>query len=253
MSWYALGDLEDGRGFGWRAISDPSEATEGETVVPAAELGGLVNPVWDAALERPVSLQEWRASRGDAPQGRGLAGRLLGPALEGTNMESPNRIGSFAARLTYDHTVPSDEWTKMPFDEVLWDTGGVFDPRHGAFVADATMHCDFRAGGRIVSPLAVEAVRIEFAIYRNGTPPAVAKGGGGSGGPKRFRQQVNIGSGVRTSEVVRAQTGDVFEVYVRHDVGADVLLTTVDPNLADAPEMSQPTAIYFMGMYAKIF
>ena len=249
MSWYAVSNLEDGRGFSFRSISAPSDATDEETIIPLSDLAGIVNPVWDAVLQRPVSLQDWYASRPDAPHGPGIEGRLLGPALEGTNRELPNRIGSFGARLTHDHPLPSDEWTKIPFDEVLWDTGGMFDPRHGAFVAERTMRCDLSAGGRIVVGLAVQTVRLEFAIYKNGSPPAIAEGGGGFDTRASFRQQVDLGSGVRTSEAVLAQTGDIFEVYVRHNIGADALLTTIDPNLVDYPEMSQPTAIYFMGMY----
>src|SRR5829696_5885426 len=254
MYWYALSNLEHGRGFSFRAIGDPTEATEEEVVVPAENLDGLENPVWDADQQRPVSLREWRtlrewrAKRG-GPQGSGLEGRLLGPVLKGTSSEPPHRIGSSGARLTVEHMVPSDEWTKIPFDEVLWDTGGMFDPRHGAFVAERTMRCDLSAGGRIVVGLAVQTVRLEFAIYKNGSPPAIAEGGGGFDTRASFRQQVDLGSGVRTSEAVLAQTGDIFEVYVRHNIGADALLTTIDPNLVDYPEMSQPTAIYFMGMY----
>src|SRR5215210_6766673 len=89
MSWYAVSNLEDGRGFSFRAISDPSDATDEETAIPLADLAGIVNPVWDAAEQRPVSLQEWYTSRPDAPQGPGIAGRLLGSALKGTNREPP--------------------------------------------------------------------------------------------------------------------------------------------------------------------
>ena len=53
MSWYALSNLEDGRSMSWRAISDPSEANEGETVVPAAQLEGGApgGEGWSRAIE----------------------------------------------------------------------------------------------------------------------------------------------------------------------------------------------------------
>ena len=250
MSWYAVSNLEDGRGFSWRAISDPSEAAEGEKVIPLADLAGIVNPVWDAAEQRPLTLQEWDASRPDAPQGPGIAGRLLGPALEGTNMEPPNSIGSFGARLTYDLPVPSDEWTKIPFDEILWDTGGMFDPRHGAFVAMQGMRLSFQAGAYVPIEFAVGMVSLDFAIYRNGSIEHVSEGAQ-SGTPElRHRGMLKgLGRGFYTPEPLSALTGEVFEVYVRHDVGAEVTLTKKDVSIPDVPEMEQPTATYFMGTY----
>ncbi len=120
--------------------------------------------------------------------------------LEGTSREPPNSTGSFGARLTQDHPVQSGEWTKVLFDEVLWDTGGMFDRRHGAFVAPRKSGPTARA--------------------RNFTPNLVA-----------------------------ARTGDVFEISVRHDVGAEVLLSSKDIDLPDDPQFAAPTANYFIGMY----
>jgi hypothetical protein len=137
MAWYALSDLVDGRGMSWRAIDDPSEANEGETAVPGEQLDGVTNPVWDAAARRPVPVEEWYAARPEAPRGSETP-VFATYVLEGTSREPPNSVGSFGARLTQDLPVPSNEWTKVPYDEVLWDTGGMFDPRHGAFVAPAT-------------------------------------------------------------------------------------------------------------------
>lgn len=258
MAWYALSNLQDGKGMSWRAISDPSDAAEGERAVPAGELEGLVSPVWDANLQRPVSLQDWRTSHGDVPQGGGIGARFLGPALEGTFREPSNRIGSFGARLTRDLPMPSDEWIKIPFDEVLWDTGGLFDPRHGAFVAERDMQCDFSAGARVSTDLAVNLVRLDCAVFKNGSPDVVREGGEGSGYPQmRFRAPIVLGSGVRTSDPVFARTGDVFEVYARHNIGADASLSRGDAMAAfgapsDEPQFYEPTAIYFMGTYWTI-
>jgi hypothetical protein len=127
MAWYALSDLVDGRGMSWRAIGEPSEANEEETAVPGEHLDGVANPVWDAARQRPVPVEEWYASRPEAPRSRGRA-VFATHVLEGTSREPPNSIGSFGARLTQDLPVPSGEWTKVPYDEVLWDTGGMFVP-----------------------------------------------------------------------------------------------------------------------------
>jgi hypothetical protein len=71
MAWYALSDLVDGRGMSWRAIGDPSEANEEETAVPGEHLDGVANPVWDAERQRPVPVEEWYATRLEAPRGGG--------------------------------------------------------------------------------------------------------------------------------------------------------------------------------------
>ena len=137
MAWYALSDLVDGRGMSWRAIGHPAEANEEETAVPGEHLDGVANPVWDVERQRPVPVEEWYAARPEAPRGSETP-VFATHVLEGTSREPPNSVGSFGARLTQDLPVPSNEWTKVPYDEVLWDTGGMFDPRHGAFVAPAT-------------------------------------------------------------------------------------------------------------------
>jgi hypothetical protein len=49
--------------------------------------------------------------------------------------------------------------------------------------------------------------------------------------------------------LVATRTGDVFEIYVRHDVGAEVYLSSKDIDLPDDPRFAAPTANYFMGMY----
>ena len=45
------------------------------------------------------------------------------------------------------------------------------------------------------------------------------------------------------------RTGDVYEIYVRHDVGVEVYLSSKDIDLPDDPQFAAPTANYFMGMY----
>jgi len=259
MSWYAVSNLVDGRWFYYKPIDDPSTAAEGEKVIPGTYLNGIKSPVWDAALERPVSFEEWCASRPDEPHGPGIAGRLLGPALEGTNNELPNAIGSFGARLTYDLPIPSEEWTKIPFDEVMWDTGGMFDPRHGAFVAgNDPMHLHFRAGTHVPIVYAVGTVRIDLAIYRNGSlehttgstrssaPELKDRGSYRGLGQKIDTQDTREGS-------LGARVGDMFEVYIHHNVGAEELLTTKGMHPSGVyipdPDQEQPSAIYFMGMY----
>ena len=201
MAWYALSDLVDGRGMSWRAIGDPSEANEGETAVPGEQLDGVTNPVWDAERRRPVPVEEWYAARPEAP--RGSETRVFAThVLEGTSREPPNSVGSFGARLTQDLPVPSDEWTKVPYDEVLWDTGGMFDPRHGAFVAPRNMLCGFMAAGHVAMQYAVAIVRLDFALYKNGS--LVVEGEGGVGGTPQDRPRR---SGYDPSPQLHAQLG----------------------------------------------
>lgn len=248
MAWYALSNLVDGRSMSWRAIGDPSEANEEETVVPGEQLDGVANPVWDSEQQRPVPLEEWYASRPDVPRGSG-APVFAAHVLEGTFREPPNSIGSFGARLTHDHPVPSDEWTKVPIDEVLWDTAGMFDARHGAFVAQRDMLCEFMAGGHIVIQYAVGLVRFDFALYKNGSLEVEGEGGPSGYTQDRFRSGPMVQGRNFTPNLVSARTGDVFEIYVRHDVGAEVFLSSRDMHLPDDPRLSTPTATYFMGMY----
>jgi hypothetical protein len=249
MSWYALSNLTDGRSMSWRAISDPSEAVEGELPVPGEHLEGVSNPVWDAELQRPVSLEQWRASRSSAPRGTGEPA-FAPHLLTGTLREPPNSIGSFAARLSYDCALPSNEWIKIPFDEVLWDTAGWFDPQHGAFVAERSLLGDFSAGGHIVIPYAVAMVRLDFALYKNGLPELIGEGGASGATHERFRSGPSaMGRDFHIPNGVSGRTGDVFEIYVRHNVGAEVLLSGKDTHLPNDLQLSTPTAIFFMGIY----
>jgi hypothetical protein len=232
----------------WRAIGVPSEVNEEEMAVPGEHLDGVTNPVWDAAARRPVPVEEWYASRPDAPRGSGTA-VFATRFLEGTSREPPNSIGSFGARLTQDLPVPSDKWIKVPYHEVLWDTGGMFDPRHGAFVAPRNMLCGFMAAGHVAIQYAVAIVRLEFALYKNGSLEVEGEGGVGGTPQDRLRSGPTARSRNVTPNLVATRTGDVFEIYVRHDAGAEVFLSSKDINLPDDPQFAAPTANYFMGMY----
>jgi hypothetical protein len=68
---------------------------------------------------------------------------------------------------------------KVPYDEVLWDTGGMFDPQHGAFVAPRNMLCGFMAAGHVAIKYAVAIVRLDFALYKNGSLEVEGETGGG--------------------------------------------------------------------------
>jgi hypothetical protein len=131
---------------------------------------------------------------------------------------------------------------------VLWDTGGTFDPRHGAFVAPRNMLCGFMAAGHVAIQYAVAIVRLDFALYKNGSLEVEGEKGGGT--PQdRLRSAPTARGRNFTPNLVAARTGDVFEIYVRHDLGTEVYLSSKDINLPDDPQFAAPTANYFMGMY----
>jgi hypothetical protein len=62
-----------------------------------------------------------------------------------------------------------------------------------------------------------------------------------------YHQRLEISAEIRN--LVATRTGDVFEIYVRHDVGSEVYLTSKDIVLPNNPQFAAPTANYFMGMY----
>ena len=142
----------------------------------------------------------------------------------------------------------SDEWTKVPYESV-WDTGGMFDPRHGAFVAPRNMLCVVhgrRARSHPVrggdSPLRLCALQERHFGGRGegwrGRPPQDRLRSGPTARGRNF-----------TPNLVATRTGDVYEIYVRHDIGAEVYLSSKDIDLPDDPQFAAPTANYFMGMY----
>ena len=51
------------------------------------------------------------------------------------------------------------------------------------------------------------------------------------------------------ANLVAARTGDVFEIYVHHDAGTEVFLSSTDIDLPDDPQFAALTANYFIGMY----
>jgi hypothetical protein len=76
------------------------------------------------------------------------------------------------------------------------------------------------------------------------------EGEGGSGTPQdRLRAGPTVRARNFTPTLVAARTGDVFEIYVRHDVGTEVFLSSKDIHLPDDPQFAAPTANYFMGVY----
>ena len=78
-------------------------------------------------------------------------------------------------------------------------------------------------------------------------------GGRGEGGGRPPQDRLRSGPTARgrnfTPNLVATRTGDVFEIYVRHDIGAEVYLSSKDIDLPDDPQFAAPTANYFMGMY----
>ena len=61
---YALSNLQDGRTPSWRDIASETDLAEGEVYVEA--IPPVPNPVWDEALQRVVSREEWLAARESA-------------------------------------------------------------------------------------------------------------------------------------------------------------------------------------------
>ncbi len=53
-------------------------------------------------------------------------------------------MGSFGVRFAGTRAVPSGEWTKVMFDDVLWDTAGAFSLERSTFIARRSMMCALR-------------------------------------------------------------------------------------------------------------
>jgi hypothetical protein len=166
-------------------------------------------------------------------------------------------------RLAQDQEVPSDAWTKIEFDAVLWDTAGTFDLERCGFVAPQDLECDFRMQARLVSELATGLVEMDIALYKNGEemvssyleelarnapPDELHLRAGGVVQPalrgRHFEHAVPL-----VLCKVQAKAGDVFEVHVRHDVGATVRMTVENVPKSLEPEFWTPTMTHFMGMY----
>src|SRR5215212_8133524 len=216
---------------------------------------------WDVYHVLRVAIREekmaWYALS-NLVDGRGMSWRAIGHPSEANEEETavPGEQLDGVANPVWDaerqRPVPLEEWyaarTKVPYDEVLWDTGGMFDPRHGAFVAPRNMLCGFMAAGHVAIQYAVAIVRLDFALYKNGSLEVEGEGSGG-GPQNRLRSGSTARGRNFTANLVATRTGDVFEIYVRHDVGAEVYLSSKDIDLPDDPQFAAPTANYFMGIY----
>src|SRR5215218_8661193 len=150
----------------------------------------------------------------DLVDGRGMSWRAIGDTSEANEEETavPGEQLDGVANPVWDaerqRPVPVEEWTKVPYDEVLWDTGGMFDPRHGAFVAPRNMLCGFMAAGHVAIQSAVAIVRLDFALYKNGTLEVEGEGGGGT--PQdRLRSGPTARGRNFTPNLVATRTGDV--------------------------------------------
>jgi hypothetical protein len=78
----------------------------------------------------------------------------------------------------------------------------------------------------------------------------VEEEGGGGGTPQdRLRSGPAARGRNFTANLVATRTEDVFEICVRHDIGAEVYLSSKDIDLPDDPQFAAPTANYFMDMY----
>jgi hypothetical protein len=111
------------------------------------------------------------------------------------------------------------------------------------------MLCGFMAAGHVAIQYAVAIVRLDFALYKNGALEVEGQGGAGGTPQDRLRSGPTARGRNFTANLVATRTGDVFEIYIRHDIGAEVYLSSKDINLPDDPQFAAPTANYFMGMY----
>ena len=104
------------------------------------------------------------------------------------------------------------------------------------------------AAGHVAIQYALAIVRLDFALYKNGSLEE-GEGGGGGTPQDRLRSGPTARGRNFTPNLVAARTGDVFEIYVRHDAGTEVFLSSKDIDLPDDPQFAAPTANYFMGIY----
>lgn len=96
-------------------------------------------------------------------------------------------MGSFGARLTRVQMVPDAVWTKVHFDEAVWDTMGGFDPLTGAFTARRNGKLHFAVGVRLLAP-PVNHRSVELALNKNGKPrDLLARDAPPSANPTRSR------------------------------------------------------------------
>jgi hypothetical protein len=105
------------------------------------------------------------------------------------------------------------------------------------------------AAGHVAIQHGGGVIRLDFALYKNGSLEVEGEGGGGGTPQERLRSGPTARGRNFTPTLVATRTGDVYEIYVRHDVGAEVYLSSKDIDLPDDPQFAAPTANYFMGMY----
>jgi hypothetical protein len=170
-------------------------------------------------------------------------------------MRSPS-IGSFAARLSEDRSVKQDTWTRVVFDELLWQVGNtanIYDTQTGIFTVKRTGRYHFATAVNFTLDLvAVDNPIIDLALYKNGEPfldlhksstnePMV---------PLSMRGAIK-GAGVNgyTKEPLFAREDETLEVYVRHELGPTAHLTNFDYGMPDAPLEFDPYANHLQGMY----
>jgi len=111
------------------------------------------------------------------------------------------------------------------------------------------MTCAFMVGGHIVIQYAVAMVRFDFALYKNDSLEVEGEGSPSGYTQDRYRTGSTTEGRSFTPNVVSARTGDVFEVHVRHNVGAEVFLASKDKHLPEHLQFVAPTANFFMGIY----
>ena len=162
-------------------------------------------------------------------------------------------IGSFGVRLARDQSVPDDVWTKIVFDEVGWDTAGGFDRETGGYTVGRAGKFHFAAGVRFLAPVRPNRY-VDLLLYKNGEPRESLT----PDTPFSRPDSVSLASqetpwaeyvrGFTRGEMV-GDSGDVFEVYVRHAYGerADLTARHSDPEGGRAATGRHPT--YFMGTW----
>jgi hypothetical protein len=163
-------------------------------------------------------------------------------------------IGSFRVILTGDQTVPDVAWTKIVFDEVEWDTVGRFDLRAGCFKAERDGRHYFMAGARLLAPTAAWC---SDDLMGGKTPDEQGLRRASRVEPDRVTilsersiwGQVAQRLTVLVEHEVVAATGDIFEVYIRHDCGERAYLSRRRADAADDTKLEERHPTYFMGMW----
>jgi len=179
-------------------------------------------------------------------------------------------VGSFGARKTTEQFVPENEWTKVVCDEELWDVGGCYNPNRGAVVAGFDWRFTFVAGVALRPEREIGGGEIRLTVYQNGGPRAWLDNGarlealGASARvevpPALVRGQVLTRSGRNEREPdwtnnwpaageIQAAKGDVFELYVWHDMPSGATLWPFSGKSDE--EGGAPASVHFAGVYQR--